>query len=57
MFPPLDPGASSTLTTDITVPAGLFPGIYYVIAVADSTNASAEYFETNNQRSVFINIR
>jgi subtilase family serine protease len=46
----LAPGASDTVSTSLTVPAGTAPGSYYVIAQADSANAVLETAETNNSR-------
>ena len=41
-------GASETGSTAVTLPAGLAPGLYYLFARADSANAVAEIYETNN---------
>jgi subtilase family serine protease len=45
---PLAPGAMSTATTSMIVPAGTPPGYYYVIAKADGGGAVVESSETNN---------
>jgi subtilase family serine protease len=45
---PLPPGATSTATTSMIVPAGTSPGYYYVIAKADGRGAVMESSETNN---------
>ncbi|MBI4597763.1 MAG: peptidase, partial [Candidatus Omnitrophica bacterium] len=44
-------GASSTLTTTLTIPATLAPGTYTLGAIADYTNRRAETTETNNSLS------
>jgi subtilisin family serine protease/subtilase family serine protease len=49
--PPLAPGASSSLTTTLAVPAGAAVGTYYVIAQADAVNDVLETTESNNARS------
>jgi len=43
-------GVSVTTTASITLPAAIAPGTYYVLAVADASNAVAESLETNNTR-------
>jgi hypothetical protein len=43
-------------TTPFVVPATLAPGSYWLIAVADSTGAVAETYETNNSRLVFMRV-
>jgi subtilase family serine protease len=45
---PLDTGQSSTGTTNVTIPAGLVPGVFYIIGVADRDNGTPEGNETNN---------
>jgi thermitase len=46
--PPLGAGATSTATTNLTLPAGLATGTWYVLARADAGNAELETQETNN---------
>ena len=41
-------GASSAGTTTVTVPKATAPGIYFIGAIADATNAQPESNETNN---------
>jgi subtilase family serine protease len=41
-------GASSSVTTSLTIPATTLPGTYYVCAMADSLNGVVETDETNN---------
>jgi len=45
---PLDPGASSTGSTTVTIPASTVAGSYYIIAKADADNTVAETSEFNN---------
>ena len=47
---PLAPGASSTFTKVLTVPANTPTGTYYIIAKADATAVVIEYSETNNTK-------
>lgn len=48
----LAPGATEAATTPtLTLPAGIAPGTWYVIAKADYDDALAELDETNNTRS------
>jgi subtilase family serine protease len=49
------PGATDSGSTTVTLPTGV-SGIYYIIAVADGTNAVAESSESNNTllRSITI---
>jgi subtilase family serine protease len=56
MVPQLAPGASSSGSTTVTIPAGTGPGMLYIIAKADSGNAVGETSETNNTRSRSISI-
>jgi len=49
--PGLAPGASSSATTTLTIPAGTAGGTYYILAAADSTNTNPETSETNNTRA------
>src|SRR5262249_19736217 len=46
--PALGAGATSTATTNLTLPAGLATGTWYVLARADAGNAELETQETNN---------
>ena len=46
--PPLAPGATSTGSTAVTIPAGLTAGTYYVLARADADGVVGEILETNN---------
>jgi subtilisin family serine protease len=43
--------ATNTASTQLTIPTGTAPGIYYVMAVADIGGAVAESLETNNGRN------
>ncbi len=56
--PPLGTGASnkSVPPTNVTIPAGIPPGIYYIIANSDDTNAVVEANETNNKMTKKITI-
>ena len=47
-IPALAGGASSAGSTSVTMPAGLPPGTYYLIAKADGDNTVAESAESNN---------
>ena len=47
-IPALAGGASSAGSTSVTIPAGLPPGTYYLIAKADGDNTVAESAESNN---------
>ena len=42
---------SETASTQLIIPPGTAPGIYYVIGAADVNKAVAESLETNNTRS------
>ena len=46
--PALAPGATSSATTSVTVPAGTATGTWYVFARADSAGVVGEVSETNN---------
>jgi subtilase family serine protease len=46
--PGLSPGASSSGSTAVTIPAGTVPGVYYVFAVVDADGAVTEAQENNN---------
>jgi len=52
----LAPGASSTLSTFVTIPTTAASGTLYLLAVADDGNAVVEQTETNNTRSLAIRI-
>ncbi len=54
--PQLDGGASSSASTNVTIPASTQDGVYYLIAKADSTDTVAECNETNNTRSVLFRV-
>ena len=49
--PSLGPGATSSGTTTVVVPAGTAAGTYFVLACADDTNVVPEINETNNCRT------
>jgi sugar lactone lactonase YvrE len=53
----LAPGASASGTTSVTVPVGVTPGTYFIIAVADVSGVVGESGEGNNTRSRRIKIR
>ncbi len=42
------PGATSAASVSVTVPSGTAPGVYRVVACADSTGAVTEWDETDN---------
>ena len=46
----LAPGGSTSGTTGLTIPAGVRPGAYYVIASADVDSSVAETSDSNNTR-------
>jgi subtilisin family serine protease len=46
--PPLAAGASHSGSTSVTIPAGMTPGSYFLLALADAGNAVAESQEGNN---------
>ncbi len=46
--PALAPGATSTASTVVTIPAGTTPGTYYILAQADAMGAVSESQEANN---------
>jgi subtilase family serine protease len=48
--PSLDPGASSSASTSLSVPANTPTGAYFLIAVADYANTVVESAESNNSR-------
>ncbi len=47
----LQPGGSSSHSSNVTIPAGTAPGTWYIIAKADADDAIPETNETNNTRS------
>jgi subtilase family serine protease len=49
--PALGTSATHSATTQLTVPAGILPGTYYIVAVADWRSALTESTENNNTRS------
>jgi subtilase family serine protease len=53
---PLAPAGSSTAVTNVTIPANMATGTFYLIAVADDGNAVPEPTETNNTRFLLIRI-
>jgi subtilase family serine protease len=55
-IPELAPTATSTATTQFTLPTGLVPGSYTMFAVADGPGAVTESKEYNNSRLAFIQI-
>jgi hypothetical protein len=42
------PGRTRTIPARLAIPEGITPGLYYVLAVVDSSNAIVEMDETNN---------
>jgi subtilase family serine protease len=53
--PPLAPGAASSQTSTLTLPAGLATGTYYIAAQADADGTVPETVETNNV--AFMSVR
>ena len=49
--PALAAGARSLGTVTVTIPAGITPGLYYLIACSDATNVIGEAIVTNNCRA------
>jgi len=47
----LSAGATLALTTTLSIPSSTSPGTFYVVAVADPSNAIKESNETNNTRA------
>ena len=47
----LGPSATNTASTEVIIPPGTIPGLYYVIGVADVNGVVAESVETNNTRN------
>jgi subtilase family serine protease len=56
IVPPLDGGATSAASVQVTIPAATATGTYYVFANADANHEIAETVETNNWRRVAINV-
>jgi subtilase family serine protease len=54
--PPLAAGASDTASTTVTLPAGIAPGYYFILAVSDGPGVIVETSEINNVRAVFNQI-
>ena len=54
--PQLAASGNHTAATSLTIPAGTLSGAYYLVAVADSTNAVPETQESNNTTSRGIQI-
>jgi subtilase family serine protease len=52
--PALDPGATSTASTTLQIPAATGTGTYYVIAVADATGSVPESNENNNRVGIIL---
>jgi subtilase family serine protease len=52
----LAPGASSTATSSVTIPAGTPAGWYFVIVKADADATLAETQEINNLNYVWVNV-
>jgi hypothetical protein len=53
----LDAAASSSATTNLTIPATVAPGSYYIGAIADATDTNRESDETNNTAATPITVR
>jgi hypothetical protein len=56
VIPALSTGASSSGTTNVTIPPDTVGGSYYIIAVADAANIVVESHENNNSMSTAITI-
>ena len=54
--PAIDPGATNTVATSLTIPAQTAAGVYYIIAVADADGVVTETAETNNTRANALRI-
>ena len=54
--PSLGTSATSTATTQLTVPAGTAAGLYWIISVADWRVAVAESYESNNTRAYYFRV-
>jgi subtilisin family serine protease/subtilase family serine protease len=54
--PQLAASGNHTATTPLTIPAGTLSGAYYLLAIADATNAVPETQESNNSTSRGIQI-
>ncbi len=55
--PALAAGTSHTASTSLVIPAGLAPGRYYVLAMADGDAALAEVFENNNVAWMLVTVQ
>jgi len=53
----LDAGASGTGSISLTIPAGLAPGTYFVVAKADADGVVAEATENNNTFARSISVK
>ena len=53
--PPLDPDASVTVSSPVTLP-DVTPGVYYLLAVADDEKTVAETLEGNNVRYTSLRV-
>jgi subtilase family serine protease len=56
LVPALAINGSHTATTPVTIPSGTAAGSYYLLAVADATDANSEVVETNNVRAVQLRV-
>jgi subtilase family serine protease len=56
-IPSLAAGAFSSGSTSVMIPADTVPGLYYVIAKADSDQSVAESSETNNTRTRAVQVQ
>ncbi len=54
--PALGPGATSSASTSVTIPAGTANGAYYLLAAADADNVVVETLEFNNVRYSYLQI-
>ena len=54
--PDLAPAATSAATTSLTLPAGIAPRLYYILAKADGDDAIGEVNEANNTRVAAVNV-
>jgi subtilase family serine protease/subtilisin family serine protease len=54
--PSLGASTSSSAFTSVTIPSGIGPGLYYIIAKADAEGTVVETSEVNNTQYVFIQI-
>ena len=56
LVPALPPGATHAGSTAVVIPAGTTPGRWFLVAIADGTGGVAESVETNNTRSIAIDV-